>query len=200
MNTENNISLKIDNIKDKDNGLLSPCGILCLGCDTHLGEGLGAAKKLKEIWEGWNLMDVAPVLGLNPKDVKATFKTLNFYLKSADKQGICPGCHKAGNKICGIANCVRSKDFWTCAECDDYNPESETPCPHGTPSPMLMGDSKEWMKMICTRYSKDTNNNLKRCREIGYDAFIKEAKEKVANGWRTWQVISDEMVFTKAMK
>jgi len=49
-------------------------------------------------------------------------------------------------------------------------------------------------------YNRDTCNNLKKCREIGYKAFIKEAREKVENGWRTWQVISDEMVFTKVMK
>ena len=41
---------------------------------------------------------------------------------------------------------------------------------------------------------------LKKCREIGYLAFIEEAKEKVANGWRTWQIISKDMVFTNAMK
>ena len=41
---------------------------------------------------------------------------------------------------------------------------------------------------------------ISECQEIGYDSFIKEVKEKVANGWRTWQIISDEMVFTDAMK
>ncbi len=196
------MSLKLEEIEEEARGLLSPCGILCIGCDTYLGESVELVKKLKEIWEGWNILDVAPVLGFNTKDIKATFKTLNFYIESANKQGKCPGCYNGGgpSKICGIANCVKSKDFWTCAECDDYNPESETPCPNGNPSPMPMGNSKEMMKMICKRYSKDNNNNLKRCREIGYAAFIKEAKEKVKNGWRTWQVISDEMVFTNSMK
>jgi len=194
------MSLKINDVKDEDKGILSPCGILCLGCDTHLGEGVEAAKKIKEIWDGWNMLDVGPVLGMNEKNIKATLKTLNTYIKSA-KKGLCPGCYIGGgpSQICGIANCVKSKGFWTCAECDDYNPEAENPCPNGKPSPVPMGDPEATMKMICTRYSKDTNSNLKKCQEIGYDAFIKEAKAKVADGWRTWQIISDEMVFKDAM-
>lgn len=63
-----------------------------------------------------------------------------------------------------------------------------------------MGNKAQMTKMICMRYNRNTCNNLQRCREIGYDAFIKEAKEKVENGWRTWQVVSNEMVFTNAMK
>ena len=47
------MSLKLEEVNDEDRGLLSPCGILCLGCDTHLGEGIEAAKKLVDIWEGF---------------------------------------------------------------------------------------------------------------------------------------------------
>ena len=55
------------------------------------------------------------------------------------------------------------------------------------------------MKLMCHRYSQDLNKNLKRCREVGYEQFIKEAKEKVSKGWRTWQVINKDMVFTGAL-
>ncbi|MHA1492127.1 MAG: DUF3795 domain-containing protein [Promethearchaeota archaeon] len=196
------MSFKLDDVQEADRGLLAPCGILCLGCDSFIGEGFDAAEKLKEIWEGSNIMDVGPMLGLNAKGIKETFKSLDAFIKATKKQGKCPGCYMEGgpSKICGIANCVKSKGYWTCAECEDYDPDSEKPCPLEKEVPMPLGNPSQMMKMICTRYNKDTNNNLKKCREIGYAAFIKEAKKKVANGWRTWQVISDELVFTNSMK
>ncbi|MFX0152845.1 MAG: hypothetical protein ACFFAJ_18835, partial [Candidatus Hodarchaeota archaeon] len=104
------------------------------------------------------------------------------------------------SQFCGIAKCVNSKGYWTCAECNDYDPITETPCPNEEPNPMPMANRAQMTKMICTRYSRNTCDNLKKCREIGYKAFIEEAKNKVANGWRTWQVVSNEMVITKAMK
>ena len=195
------MELKIEDVKEEDRGKLSPCGILCLGCDSYIGEGVKAAKNLVEIWEGWNMKDVGPTLGLTLKGIEATLKTLNTYINAA-KKGTCPGCSKGAfaSQVCGIAQCVKSKGFWTCAECEDYDPELETPCPHDDPSPIPIGNKKNMMKMICTRYSRNTTENLKRCLEIGYDAFLTEAEEKVANGWRTWQIISDEMVFTDSMK
>jgi len=139
-------------------------------------------------------------LRLNPKNIETSLKILKAYINSGKEK--CPGCFVGGgpSQICGIAKCVREKGFWTCAECDDYNLNSDSPCSKSIPSPMPLGDPSQMMNLICKRYSKDTINNLKRCREIGYDAFVKEAKEKVANGWRTWQIISDEMVFTKSMQ
>jgi hypothetical protein len=192
------ISLKIDDVKEEARGLLAPCGILCLGCDTYIGEGLTAAKTLYTIWEGWNMIDVAQFMGLKPDGVEKTLKTLNTFIKKY-KKGNCPGCYIGGiaSKFCAIVNCVKSKGYWTCAECSDYNPESETPCPHMDSQTALNKGS--WMKLICTRYSEDTINNLKRCREIGYAAFLREAKERVANGWRTWQIINKEPIITDAL-
>ena len=195
------MSLKLDDVKDEDRWMLSPCGILCIGCDNNTGESLEAAKKLVEVWEGWNMLDVGPLLGFSSKGIKSTLKTLKKFIQ-ANKQGKCPGCYVGGgpSKICGIAQCVKSKGYWTCAECDDYNPDSDTPCPHITPNPVPMADSGSMMKLICARYSRDVVENLKMCREIGYNEFIKNAKEKVANGWRTWQIISKDMVITNATK
>ncbi|MCK4380194.1 MAG: DUF3795 domain-containing protein [Candidatus Lokiarchaeota archaeon] len=195
------MSLKLEDVKEEDRGILAPCGIVCLGCDIYIGEGLEAAKKLKSIWEGGNMKDTSIAIGLNPKEINVTLETINKFIKASDK-GKCPGCSKGGfpSQFCGIAKCVKSKGYWTCAECDDYDPSAETPCPNEDPNPMPMANKAQMTKMICTRYSRDTCNNLIRCREIGYDAFIEEAKEKVENGWRTWKVISDEMVFTEAMK
>ena len=196
------MSLKLEKVKEEDRGILSPCGILCLGCDTHLGEGIEAAKKVVDVWEGWNMLDVGPVLGLNEKGIKTTIKIMKKYIKMG-KMGLCPGCfnnQEPPSAICGIANCVKSKGYWTCAECDEFDPESETPCPNINKDAMPIADKGQMSKMICARYSRDTVQNLKKCREIGYEVFIKEAKEKVEKGWRTWQIISDEMVFSDAMK
>ncbi|MFX1258120.1 MAG: DUF3795 domain-containing protein [Promethearchaeota archaeon] len=189
------MSLKLDDVEGEDRGILAPCGILCLGCDYHIGDALEAAKKLQRIWEGWNMVDVAPLMGLNRNGMKTTLRTLNKYIKK-NKRGKCPGCFKGGfsSQVCGIAKCVKSKGFWTCAECEDYDPNSEIPCPHINSN--LLTNKGQFMKMICTRYSRDPVQNLKKCREIGYPAFIKEAKDKVKDGWRTWQIISKEMVFT----
>lgn len=193
------MSLKLDDVKKEDRGLLAPCGILCAGCDTHTGEGAKAAKKLYEIWKGSNIEDTGPLFGL--KEIDTSLKTLKKFIEEEGKSK-CPGCFLGGgpSKICGIAQCVKSKGYWKCAECEDYNPESESPCPHINPDQMPMSDKGTMMELICKRYNRDNVNNLKTCREIGYKKFIKQAKEKVANGWRTWQVISDENVFTSAMK
>ncbi len=196
------MSLNISEVNEEDRGSLSPCGILCLGCDTHLGEGIEAANKLVEMWEGWNMLDVGPVLGLNEKGIKTTLKTLKKYIK-AGSRGLCPGCYinpGPPSAICGIANCVKSKGYWTCAECSEYDPDSETPCPNIDENAMPIADKGQMSKMICARYSRDTAENLKKCRDVGYSEFIKEAKEKVRKGWRTWQIISDEKVFTNTMK
>ena len=195
------VDLKLDDVKEEDRGIIAPCGIACLGCDTHTGEGLEAAKKLKNIWERGNLKDSGIAVGLNAKEINVTLEVLNKVIKSAEG-GKCPGCFIGGfaGQFCGISKCVKNKGYWTCAECDDYNPTGDNPCPNVGDNPMPMADPGQMTKMICTRYSRDTCNNLKRCQEIGYDAYIKEVKEKVADGWRTWQVVSDEMVFTKAMQ
>ena len=195
------MSLKLEDVKKEDRGILAPCGILCLGCDTHMGEGVEAAKKLVEIWEGWNIEDIGPVLGLELKGIQSTLKTLHMYI-DMNKEGNCPGCSCGAPmaNTCGIATCVSSKGYWTCAECEDYNPDSDSPCPHSKEGVVPFQDSGKMMKMICTRYGGDTILNLKRCKEIGYSNFIKEAKEKVKNGWRTWQVISKDKLFTEAIK
>lgn len=195
------MSLKLEDVKREERGILAPCGIVCLGCDTHTGEGLDAAKKLKEIWEASNLRDAGIVIGLDLEEINTTLETLSKYIEKSDR-GKCPGCSKGGfaSQFCGIAKCVNSKGYWTCAECNDYDPMAETPCPNEEPNSMPMANRAQMTKMICTRYSRDTCDNLKKCREMGYNAFIKEAKEKVENGWRTWKVISDEMVFTETMK
>ncbi len=195
------MDLKLQDVNEEDRGILSPCGILCIGCDTHVGEGVNTAKALVEIWDGWNMADVGPLLGLNLKGINTTLNTLKKYVNMS-KGGNCPGCFKGGgpSQVCGIANCVKAKGFWTCAECEDYDVDAENHCPHINKDQNPITDKGSMMNIICKRYSGDTVNNIKKCREIGYNAFIEEAKEKVSNGWRTWQIISKENFFTEATK
>ncbi|MFX1238351.1 MAG: DUF3795 domain-containing protein [Promethearchaeota archaeon] len=188
--------LDINDVKEEDRYILAPCGILCLGCDFYIGEAIEAAKKIQEIWEGWNIIDLSMVMGLNREGIQSTLDTIKKFLKLYKNK--CPGCFNGGigSKICGIAKCVNSKGYWTCAECDDYDPDSQTPCPYVIDDAIIMTDKGKTTKMICERYNHDPSNNLKSCRQIGYNDFIEEAKKKVRNGWRTWKIISNKTIFS----
>ncbi|MFW6126049.1 MAG: DUF3795 domain-containing protein [Chloroflexota bacterium] len=195
------MKLSLNDVNEEDRGVVSPCGIICLGCDAHTHEGLQAAKTLGEIWEGFNLPDVAVLAGLKTQDVCSTLETLREYVVRQEKTGPCPGCFKGGgpSTVCSIAKCVRSKGYWTCAECPDFSPESDEPCLYSDTglTSMPLASRREASALIRRRYSGNNVENLSRCREVGYPAFIAEAKEKVRSGWRTWQVISSEMLFTR---
>ena len=195
------MKLALKDVNEEDRGVIAPCGIICLGCDGYQDESLQAAKKVIEIWEGMNLPDVSVLAGMKAQEIIDTLKTLRVYVDRKEKGGPCPSCFKGGgpSAFCSVAKCVKSKGYWTCAECDDFNPESEFPCPHtdtdvaSTP----LGSRQQASALICKRYNANNIENLKRCREIGYPAFITETREKVGSGWRTWQVISSESLFPK---
>ena len=192
------INIKV--VKDEDCGLLSPCGIICLGCDSYRGEGIEAAKKILDIWEGFNFLDTAGFVGLNVDEIQTTINALKKYVANAEASGNCKGCYHGGgpSDMCGISKCVKSKGYWTCAECEDYDPDSDAPCTSnvGDETVLPLSSSMEMSKLICKRYNANTRENLKQCRDIGYPEFIAEIKQKVDDGWRTWQVISSDMVFT----
>ena len=193
------VKLALKDVKEEDRGVIAPCGIICLGCDGHQDESLQAAKRVIEIWEGMNLPDVSGLAGMKSQEVIDTLKTLKEYVDKKEKGGTCPGCFKGGGPsvFCSVAKCVKAKGYWTCAECEDFNPESETPCPHsdaGAASTPL-GSRQQTTALIRKRYNANNIENLKKCREKGYPAFIAEAREKVGAGWRTWQVISSERLF-----
>jgi len=195
------MKLSLSDVKEEDRGVIAPCGIVCLGCDIHLGEGLEAARSVVKIWRGLNLEDVAPLAGLKGEQVRETISTLERFVDLRDKAGPCPGCFKGGgpSASCAIARCVRSKGYWTCAECDYFVPESERPCTQPDTAPVGNPlESRQVMSaMICKRYSGNNKENLKACRDKGYSAFVEEVRERVKQGWRTWQVISQEPVFSK---
>jgi hypothetical protein len=191
------MELNLDDVKTEDRGILGPCGIICLGCDFYQDESLEAAKILVKVWEGFNMSDVAPALGLDSADVAGTLKTLKKYIEIKEELGHCPGCSVGAIGPCAscpIVECAKTKGYWTCAECDDFRPDSETPCPHVKSVSNPFESKGAMFATVCKRYSKNNLDNLKRCREIGYPDFIAEVKKKTRNGWRTYQVISREML------
>lgn len=193
------MKLALKDVNEEDRGVIAPCGIICLGCDGHQDESLEAAKRVIEIWEGMNLPDVSGLVGLKAQEIIDTLKTLKEYVDRREKTGACPGCFKGGGPsvMCSIAKCVKSKGYWTCAECEDFNPEAEYPCPHSDTdvASIPLGSRQQTSALIRKRYNANNIENLKKCREIGYPAFIAETREKVKTGWRTWQVISNEKLF-----
>jgi hypothetical protein len=197
------MKLSLTDIAEEDRGLLSPCGIICGGCDVYTNESVEAAKTIVQIWEGFNLADVAMAAGLISQEVLTIINNLRKFIKHREETNTCPGCYTSGGpfKRCPIWKCVKSKGYWTCAECEECNVESESPCPHPeTNYPDIPLSSKgEMLHLVCKRYKSNNIENLKKCREIGYPAFVEEAKEKLGKGWRTWQVISNEMVVTKSL-
>jgi hypothetical protein len=193
------VELALKDVNEEDRGVVAPCGIICLGCDGHQDESLQAAKRVIEIWEGMNLPDVSVLAGLKAQEIIDTLKTLKEYVDRKEKTGPCPGCFKDGgpSAFCSVAKCVKSKGYWTCAECEDCNLESEAPCPHSDTelASTPLGSRQQTSVLTRKRYNANNIENLKKCREIGYPAFIAETKEKVRTGWRTWQVISNETLF-----
>ena len=197
------MKLSLESVKEEDRGLLSPCGIICAGCDVFTNESVEYAKKIIEIWEGFNLVDVPMLSGLTSQEILSTIDSLKKHVDHRGENTLCVsrGCYTSGGTIgrCPIWRCVKSKGYWTCAECEEYDVDSKSPCPHPEENfPGLALSSKGVMtELVCKRYASNNIENLRRCREIGYPAFVEEIKEKVEKGWRTWQVISKEMVVTK---
>jgi len=194
------MKLTLNDVKQEDRELLSPCGIICAGCDVYTHESAAAAKRIIAIWEGFNLADVAVLAGLNSEEVLTTIDTLRRFVKHRETRVTCRGCYGSGGPFrrCPIWKCVTSKGYWTCAECDEYDPGSEHPCPYSeTNHPDVPLSSKGTMSaLVCKRYQSHNTNNLRTCREIGYPAFIEAVKEQIRKGWRTWQVINDAEIFS----
>ena len=52
------MKLSLESVKEEDRTLLAPCGIICAGCDVCTNESVEDAKKIIEIWEGFNLTTI----------------------------------------------------------------------------------------------------------------------------------------------
>ena len=172
--------------------LIAPCGIYCGACDRFLGKSNELAKELYRVIDGFNIVDVAPiVLGVD-QDKMQEFLAVLAKLRDAV---ICPGCNAGGgNPVCPVKACVQDKGFLTCAECDkmpcnliapQHNNDPMTACVH--------------LEIITKRYANWNIKNLEHIKAVGYRQLLDEMQEKVKKGFLTSDVISSEPVITQAL-
>ena len=172
--------------------LIAPCGIYCGACDAFLGRSRDLAKELYRIMNGFNIVDVAPIV-LEVEQER--MKDFMIILEKISRGTRCAGCHAGGgNPFCPIKKCTGEKQYLTCAQCP------QMPC-H-----LLEADDEDdsmgvcfYFDMITKRYANWNVKNLERIRAVGYRAFLDEMKEKVKRGFMTSDVISSEMVITTAL-
>ena len=157
-----------------------------------LGKSRSHAIEMYRILNGFNFADVGTIfLGIEPEKIKGFLNLLEKWGK-VDK---CPGCHAGGcNPACLIKKCASEKNFLTCAECDSL------PCKQSSETQNSFEDPAAFLALITERYSNWNIDNLERIREIGYRRFIDEMQQKVKEGFMTSDVISNEMVVTRAMQ
>lgn len=82
--------------------LIACCGLNCAACEARIATIANDDELRAQTAEKWKAQYGADI----------TAEMIN-----------CTGCREAGVKIahcaeCGIRNCVKSKDFQTCADCD----------------------------------------------------------------------------------
>ena len=156
------------------------------------GESLEAVKDVVQIWEGFDLAGVAKAFDMDSREVRDALRTMKRFIQVRTEAGPCPGCFLGGSpfETCSILQCVQSKGYWTCAECGEFTGDPSNACPHSDASENPMGSRHRASKFICKRYRGTNVENLARCREIGYAAFVEEIKQRVAEGWRSWHVIA----------
>jgi hypothetical protein len=185
-------NLDRNKLTTKETYLIAPCGIYCGACDRLLGKSNELAKELYRVIDGFNIVDVAPiVLGVD-QDKMQEFLAVLAKLRDAV---ICPGCNAGGgNPVCMVKACVQDKGFLTCAECDklpcsliapQHNNDPMTACVH--------------LEIITKRYANWNIKNLEHIKAVGYRQLLDEMQEKVKKGFLTSDVISSEPVITQAL-
>jgi Protein of unknown function (DUF3795) len=185
-------NLDKNKLTTKETCLIAPCGIYCGACDRFLGKSNELAKELYRVIDGFNIVDVAPiVLGVD-RDKMQEFLAVLAKLRDAV---ICPGCNAGGgNPVCPVKACVQEKGFLTCAECDrmpcsliepQHNNDPMTACVH--------------LEIITKRYANWNIKNLEHIKAVGYRQLLDEMQEKVKKGLLTSDVISSEPVITQAL-
>lgn len=185
-------NLDRDKLTPKETYLIAPCGIYCGACDRFLGKSNELARELYRVIDGFNIVDVAPiVLGVD-QDKMQEFLAVLAKLRDAV---ICPGCNAGGgNPVCPVKACAQEKGFLTCAECE------KMPCnliePKHTNDPMT---ACVHLEIITKRYANWNIKNLEHIKEVGYRQLVDEMQEKVKKGFLTSDVISSELVITHAL-
>jgi hypothetical protein len=198
MSMENTDKFDLKKVSEKEHCLIAPCGIYCGACDIFLGRSRELAKELYRIMMGFNIADVGPGI------FRIERQKLHDYLEILRVWGQgekCCGCWKGvcweggGRAVCLVKACAERQGYLTCAEC------SKMPCYdyYGEDKSQTL-EAAGWLSLVTKRYAQWNIDNLNRIREIGYRQFIDEMQEKVKCGFLTSDVISNEMLITKAGK
>ena len=125
-------------------------------------------------------------------DIKAFQRVLRKFV-GAPK---CTGCGIAGAaRMCPIVLCCQERGFLTCAECSDI--QNHGICKTINEKiiiPSLITDNKRFFKLMTQRYSNWNVENLRKINRKGYKQYIKEMREKCAQGFTVGQIISKECI------
>lgn len=125
-------------------------------------------------------------------DIKAFQRVLRKFV-GAPK---CTGCGIAGAaRMCPIVLCCQERGFLTCAECPDI--QNHGICKTINEKiiiPSLITDNKKLFKLMTQRYSNWNVENLRKINRKGYKQYIKEMREKCAQGFSVGQIISKECI------
>lgn len=185
-------NLDRDKLTKEETYLIAPCGIYCGACDRFLGKSNKLAKELYRVIDGFNIVDVSPIVLGVEQDAMREFLAVLAKLRDAV---ICPGCNAGGgNPVCPIKVCAQERGFLTCAECE------KMPCnliePKHDNDPM---NACVYLDIITKRYSSWNIKNLEHIKAVGYRQLVDEMQEKVKKGFLTSDVISSEQVITQAL-
>ena len=170
---------------EKQGGSVAVCGIYCGACPLFQGRVRESATSLLDWLDGLNFGDVASFI-LPPEMNYPAFREILSAIASRQQ---CEGCIAQASSSCPINLCARSRNVTTCADCDLFIGDINTPCKNEEPL--------EIFRLISRRYSGWNLENLKRIREIGIEAFKVEMEKKISEGFSTCDVISREKVFKK---
>jgi len=125
-------------------------------------------------------------------DIKAFQRVLRKFV-GAPK---CTGCGIAGAaRMCPIVLCCQERGFLTCAECPDI--QNHGICRTINEKiiiPSLITDNEKLFKLMTQRYSNWNVGNLRKISRKGYKQYIKEMREKYAQGFTVGQIVSKECI------
>ncbi|MHC4479194.1 MAG: DUF3795 domain-containing protein [Planctomycetota bacterium] len=131
------------------------CGLYCELCSTRGRVPKQAASLSKTmVKDGWDIWG---------KDLPNFKQFWEFLTRISDKNNACPGCRQGGGPpFCGIRKCAKNKGVDLCVDCEAF------PCHR------IKGLAKGYINLI---------PDMKRMKELGFDAWFEEQKERAATGF-----------------
>ena len=133
--------------------LVAPCGDYCGGCGQYNGLIIETAKQMREFAE----LYAFEIRSEGAFYFKQFVKGLEWFIKNAK----CPGCRQGGGPPwCEVKKCCFEKGLRICFECEEF------PC----------SKIKEYA-------DPDTMDRYKRSKEIGFEKWVEEQRQKAKEGY-----------------